>query len=234
MSGVRLVGFDANGTFFDDTPQFFEALNSIFDHFNKPRMSIEEIREIFTQPWTKIYRDAGITEAMASEAKLYELYNAAYQEQPLPDLAPGIWSALQSLRTEQIPAWIISTQQNEITLPLLDRCLVLNPDSKILEGIPKRELMEWRSSFLLADVIGGVRDKTEAFKQLLVDFGADPDEAVYVGDQDSDMTAAKKVGWKAVGYLGGVHSAEKLKVAGADYLIRHYDEFLDLPIFNKK
>jgi pyrophosphatase PpaX len=57
--------------------------------------------------------------------------------------------------------------------------------------------------------------------------GADPEDAVYVGDSPFDMQAAKAAGLYAIGVSWGrIHTADKL--TDADVVIDHADELLDL------
>ncbi|OHA48853.1 MAG: hypothetical protein A2806_04115 [Candidatus Terrybacteria bacterium RIFCSPHIGHO2_01_FULL_48_17] len=206
---IKRIDFDVNGTLFNDTPQLLEALSCIFDHFGKPRMPLRELRQQFTQPWTKMYREAGITEEMASHAKLYELYNSAYQKQPPPAPSLGVREVLHWLYRRGIPATIVSTQQNDITLPLLDQHAL---------------------NLLFSRVEGGVHDKAETILALCSEMDVSPQEVAYVGDQDSDMRFARAAGCIAVAYLGGVHTKTKLAKAGAQYFLKDFRELKTLPI----
>ncbi|MEK9179795.1 MAG: HAD family hydrolase [Patescibacteria group bacterium] len=200
---IKLVAFDVNGTLFSDQGAFFEALNSIFDHFKKPRLSLGELRKRFTQPWTKIYRESGITEELASEKKLYEIYNVAYRAQPHPELSPGALHALEWLREQRIPVVIISTQYNELTEPLLKQ----------------RGLTDF-----FEELIGGVHDKSESLLGLAAERGFAPEEIAYIGDQDSDVKFAFKAGCIPVAYTGGVHDRERLASAGAKMFLDNLGE----------
>src|SRR3989338_9443218 len=108
---IKLIAFDVNGTILDDFNAFSEALNSIFDYFKKPRISEEQLRNEFTQPWTGIYRKRGITENQASEEFLYKLYNKAYQAQPSAKPFAGLENSLKWIKDKNITTAIISTQQ---------------------------------------------------------------------------------------------------------------------------
>ena len=70
---IKLFCFDVNGTLLDDTAPFLNAINGIFEKFGMPPLSLQIVKERFGQPWTKIYREDGISKKMASEEKLYEI-----------------------------------------------------------------------------------------------------------------------------------------------------------------
>jgi len=207
---IKRIDFDVNGTLFDDTPQLLEALLRIFDHFGKPRMPLAQLRQQFTQPWTKMYREAGITEELASHAQLYEIYNSAYQKQPPPAPSRGVREMLHWLYRRGIHAAIISAQQNSITVPLLHQHAL---------------------DLLFGRVEGGVYDKAERILSLCNEMDIPPQEVAYVGDQDSDMRFARAAGCIAIAYLGGVHLKAKLAKAGAHYFLKDFRELKDLPVF---
>jgi phosphoglycolate phosphatase len=212
MNKVKLVGFDVNGTLFDDATLFVRAINSIFPKFGKPELPEDVLRQRFGQPWTKIYRDAGITEAMASEAQLYELYNELYQAGPAPKPFPGLKKALEWFSRRQIDLFIVSTQENCITNSLLEK-------------------------YGLADffvcIEGGVSNKSAAIREACDVIGALRTEVAYVGDQEGDIKHAKAAGCVSIAFAakGGLHSEERLYKARPDFLIRKYAELKKLAIF---
>jgi phosphoglycolate phosphatase len=199
----HLVAFDANGTLLDDRDQFFEALNAVFIHFGCDPLPPDEIRERFSQPWTDIYSKAGIYPQHGQE-ELYRLYNDAYRAAtPPPQAANGCAEALEALRAQGCLLAVISAQQDEITRPLLETLGLLTHFN---------------------DVVSGVEDKAEALRALLKRYNLAPAQSAYVGDQDSDMRFARRVGVLAIGYAGGIHSPARLLNAGAQVLIDRLDE----------
>lgn len=212
MNKVRLVGFDVNGTLFDDVALFIKAINGIFPKFGKPELTDDVLRQRFGQPWTKIYRDVGITEDMASEAELYRLYNELYQAGPVPKPFPGLKKALKWLIRRQIDLFIVSTQQNSITNSLLEK-----------HGLDD----------LFVHIAGGVGDKAAAIHDVCVAMDVATTEAAYVGDQEGDVRHAKKAGCISIAFVAknGLHGEERLRRVNPDHLIRKYAEFKKLPIF---
>ncbi len=206
---IKLVAFDVNGTMFNDRSIFFAALNSIFEHFEKPTLSTQQLRKEFTQPWTKIYRERDISVDMGDDGALYKLYNRAYQEQARPRLAPGMKAALTFLINRRIPLVIVSTQQNVITLPLLEA-----------SGIAR----------LFEEVIGGAADKARSLSELALRRSLQPEHIAYVGDQDSDVTHSILAGCVPLAYTRGVHTKERLRTAGAIIFLENHKHFPELPL----
>lgn len=212
MSKIRLIGFDVNGTLFDDTSLFLKAINGIFPRFGQPEPPEDVLRQRFGQPWTKIYREAGITEAMASEADLYKLYNEFYLAGPGPKPFPGVKKALEWLLSKHVDLFIVSAQQNAITEALLK---TYDLDDMFLR------------------VVGSVGDKAAAIRQLYDLIDATADETAYMGDQEGDIKHAKKAGCVSIAFAAknGLHGEERLQKAVPDHLIHKYADFKKLPIF---
>ncbi|OGZ62850.1 MAG: hypothetical protein A3H51_00895 [Candidatus Spechtbacteria bacterium RIFCSPLOWO2_02_FULL_38_8] len=170
-------------------------------------MSAGQLRNEFTQPWTGIYRKREITENQASEEFLYKLYNDAYQSQPIAKPFSDLENALKLIKGKNLITAIVSTQQNIITDALLEQ----------------HNLHQYFDFHL-----GGIADKTKELQNLVKKLNIKPKQAMYVGDQDSDMRFAKNAKCVAVGFTQGVHSKEKLQKAGAEYFIKNFTELIKL------
>jgi phosphoglycolate phosphatase len=60
------------------------------------------------------------------------------------------------------------------------------------------------------------------------EFKVEPNECIYVGDSGSDMVAAKNAGMRAVGVTWGFRTEEELIKNGADNIVHHPLEIIDL------
>ena len=99
------------------------------------------------------------------------------------------------------------------------------------------ELAFARLPFLreLTDVLVGAED-TERHKpdpdpvlEALRRIGAQPEEAVYVGDSPFDIRAAKGAGMHAIAVTwGGIHPRERLEAEAPDAVVEHPEEILGL------
>ena len=207
---IKLVCFDVNGTILDDTGIFLNAINGIFEEFGKAKLPLDVLRKRFGQPWTKIYREEGISEKIANDERLYEIYNKLYIGQGAAKIFPDIGPVLERLKKNGMKLAIVSTQQNTITVPILEKA-----------GI--------KTYF---DIIkGAVDNKAGAIKEIMGELDILPDQAVYIGDQEGDIFHAKQAGCISVGFCGGLHDMERLKNKEPDFIIYGYNELKDLPIF---
>jgi len=64
-------------------------------------------------------------------------------------------------------------------------------------------------------------------EQAMQETGARPDETVMVGDSTFDMAMARAAGAGAIGVAWGYHRPEALSAAGAQRIVRSFDELLD-------
>ncbi len=61
-------------------------------------------------------------------------------------------------------------------------------------------------------------------KKFLVDHKLNPEEVLYVGDQDTDISACKKAGVKIISATWGYNARSFLEQANPDYLVDSFDE----------
>jgi phosphoglycolate phosphatase-like HAD superfamily hydrolase len=210
MKKAKLVAFDVNGTLFDDTEMFWKAINGIFPRYGFESLPLDTLQKKFGQPWTKIYREAGITEQIASDEDLYRMYNRLYENQPHPTPAPGLQETLEWLRSRGLLLAIVSTQQNAITMPLLKKY-----------GLAEKFFR----------VFGGVSDKAAALREVAVAAELSSDQIAYVGDQEGDVRHAKAAGCISIAFCGGLHDHRRLRNVGPDFIIESMQELKGLEIF---
>lgn len=207
---IRAIAFDVNGTLFDDTQTFWAAINDIFPKYGKERLPLKTLQKKFGQPWTSIYREFGISEARASDDELYGIYNQLYERQNNPMPVRGLQETLDWLEQNGIPLTIISTQQNTITIPLLE---------------------QYGLSTKFLKVYGGVSNKAVALRHMMAILRLLPKQIAYVGDQEGDMRHAKNADCISIAFCGGLHDRERLQRANPDFIIETISELKRLPIF---
>jgi phosphoglycolate phosphatase len=205
---IRLVAFDANGTLLDDAPFMVAALNAVFLALGRPALPSPEVARRLGVPWTGLYRQMGISPDEISDQELGRLYREAYLAGPVPTLATGAEAAIRGLVRRGLMVTVLSAQE---------------------EALTRRQLTPWPALLTgLSEVCGGVSDKTVALRDLAARQGLDPTELAYVGDQVSDMTAAKAAGGTPIGRAGGLHPAWRLRRAGAKIVVADLTEIPDL------
>lgn len=207
---VKLIAFDVNGTLFDDTRIFWEAINGIFLKYHKERLPVKVLQEKFGQPWTSIYREFGITETMASDDELHSIYNELYESQGAPAPVLRLKETLGWLDSMGISLAIVSTQQNTITIPLLEKY-----------GLAK----------FFCIISGSVSDKAAKLRNIADIAGLLPEQVAYVGDQEGDMRHAKKANCVSIAFCGGLHDRTRLEKTNPDFVIESMNELRSFSIF---
>jgi phosphoglycolate phosphatase len=96
-----------------------------------------------------------------------------------------------------------------------------------------RAILEVHGLAAYFDVVNGLGDdhptKAATLTQTLQLMGdVDPGDAVMIGDRRSDVAAGQAVGTRTVGVLWGYGSRAELEDAGADVLLEHPRELVDL------
>ena len=214
---VRLMVFDVNGTLFNDTPLFISVINCILAMHECPEVDEPTFRSTFGQPWTSIFRDAGINEDRVPDRDLYVLYNQFYKDglqngsEHYPTLFPEEVATLDWLQGRDLLLAILSTQKKQMTVATMKAV----------------ELAEDK----FAEILGGISDKASALRKLAGRQSFVPGELAYVGDQVRDIEYANAAGVVSVAFTGGVHSEERLRAAGPDHVIDTFSELRDLPMF---
>jgi len=216
---VGCAAFDVNGTLVPDTPSpFLIVINMMFRElaYRFPKLALalkplphEILRREFGQPWTKVFRERGVTAEVISDEELYEIYNKFYKSFPKSFLAKGAFKTLKDLKKRGFHLAIVSTQKQEM-------------NDWLLKDIP---------GFydLFSDLRHGVQNKEQALAELNGRYGG----TAYVGDQVGDMLAAKAVDAIAIAYTGGLHPRDMLDRSPYDFLIDAFPEICRLPIFSR-
>lgn len=207
---IKLMAFDVNQTLADDLDIFIETIQKIFERYQKPAPTKEFIRENFSQPWTKIFRDAEIAEAEISNNQLYLDYNEIYLSYPWATPTVGVKEVLRHLTEHKIVRVIVTTQQ---------------------EAITKNWLKHWGLNGYFNVLYCGVPDKEKTFKHICQVFSLEANEAAYVGDQIDDVLKTNSAGLISIA-VEGLHTTQKLRKAKPDYgPLRDFTKIMRLPIY---
>ena len=140
-------------------------------------------------------------------------YLSEYNNNPLYLAKPydGIVDMLEGLKNKGIKTAIISNKQDEAVK-------VINKE--LFGGII--EIAEGTKP----DVAR--KPAPDSLLNTMKALGVEKDEVLFVGDTDVDMITAKNAGVKSIGVLWGFRDEEELLTNGADYIVSHPKEILDI------
>ncbi len=214
---IKAVIFDLDGTVTDtlSTIAYFgnEALRANglseipeqeYKYFagNGKKVLIERMLE---------YSDSKSEENFKNTEKIYD---DLYESDPIgkTTVFDGIIPLAEKLHEMGIKTAVDSNKPHDVALMVIDKLFPKGSFNNIygqIDGIPHKP------------------DPTLAIK-LSEEFGAKPEECLFVGDTSVDMQTAKAAGMNAVGVLWGFREEEELKSSGADYIIENPIEILDI------
>lgn len=208
--------FDLDGTLLDSSPDLALAVNSMLREYNLPEISHEQVTEFIGDGTPKLaeraLRTAGVLESMDDPA-FDEYFDTLliHYERNLANktrLYPGVREVLDDLKGH--PMAVVTNKPSQFTRPVL-------------------EAFDLDSYFLF--MAGGDRydrKKPDPYPllQALQSLECSPEEAVMIGDGDTDIEAGKTAGTTTVAVLYGNRSPEVLTALNPDYTI---EKFTELP-----
>jgi phosphoglycolate phosphatase len=149
----------------------------------------------------------------AALAALVERYKRVYEATVIPRtfLFPFTWSLLRRCRAEGLLLGLATAKSTPVARAVLARCRVTR---------------------LFASIVGGDRAERpkphpDLLRVALGELGVRPGEALLVGDGDHDIEMGRAAGARTCAVTWGVHPAERLRSAGADYVVHSPRELRD-------
>lgn len=188
--------FDWNGTIADDAVRACDATNAALAVAGAPAISLAQFDRKFMLPMDEMFLKLGV-EAEDVPAAITE-WNAAMASRPAP-LRTGTDGFLAELNAAGELCAVISAA---------------GPDYLLAE----------LQSFGLEDRFGVVVTEAADKGQVLTRL-RDGGDALYFGDTEYDMRSAAEAGCVPVGVLSGYCPEERLVEAGAEMVVRDFDEF---------
>lgn len=141
-------------------------------------------------------------------------YNSKYNADFLYLTEPyeGIIEAMQKLHEMGIKVTILSNKPHETALKVSD---ALFPEGSVDICYGAREGI-------------ALKPDPQGVYELLGDLGIEKDECLYIGDTGTDMKTGKGAGLYTIGVLWGFRGREELENNGADVIISHPSEIIDI------
>jgi phosphoglycolate phosphatase len=200
---IKNIIFDWSGTLLNESEIGYEATMYVFDKCNTPRISFEEYKDEFVQPFMKFFNKFIPWLTIEEETKYFNDYRRFKK----PELHANVKSTLEKLKNKGIKLAILSVNTDEILNIQVD-----------YTGI---------RDFFLA-VRSCEEDKLEALPPLLKELGFLPDETIFVGDTDHDVEAAKHAGTTSLALSWGTRSIKAIKASNPDFLSDNILTLLDI------
>lgn len=214
MTAPRLAIFDCDGTLVDSQANICMAMEQAFDQMGMappPRHATRRIVGLsLVEAMRQLLPDAEdvLHQEMADRYKqaFFTLRGNGLVDEPLYDGMAGVLSELDE------NGWLLGVATGKSDRGL-ERCL----DHHGIKGL-----------FVTLQTADRHPSKPHPSMvwQALADAGADPANAVMIGDTVYDIHMGKAAGCRTIGVAWGYHPVDELRAAGADHLVETTEELM--------
>ena len=211
---VKAAIFDLDGTLLDTLADIGTGANFALCQFGYEAYPIRDYRMKVGHGIRKLFRNA-LPEGAAEEEidRINQVYQQYYPANCTvhTDYFPGVQEFLRALQARGIRLAVISNKT---------------------ETTSQKIMAHYFSEFDWAFVWGNngkrpLKPSTEAGELACKTLGLRPEEILYVGDGDTDMEFASRMGFIAAGATWGYRDPDQLMAAGADFLVDSFPELME-------
>jgi phosphoglycolate phosphatase len=212
-SGRNVLLFDLDGTLANTAPDLHATLNQLLEENARPPVALDVVRTIVGDGAAKmIERGYALTGGRLDPAQAPALFTRFLQ----------IYEANLTRLTKPYPGVIETLEQ---LVGLGARCAVCSNklyrlSERLLQGL---DLMRYFEVVSGGDSAPVRKPHPGHLLHVLAEMGADPSQAVMIGDSRNDVAAAKGAGLPVVVVAYG-YGADKPQALGADLVIRRFEE----------
>lgn len=213
MTAFSALLFDLDGTLIDSAPDICESINKAMKPMGRRPISLEETKSLVGFPAPILVRMAlelnGPPGSQDEVDSLLSSFLDIYRQNPSEHtiLFPGARDALERFTKAGINLGICTNKPEITCFPVLDALDLGRYFSAIICG----DTIEYRKP-----------DARHVFHTLDV-MGASLDEAIFVGDSETDITAASNAGMPSVCVTFG-YCHVPFESLGANALVDHFDQ----------
>ena len=204
---IKAVLFDLDGTLVDTAPDLASALNAILISQNFPELPYLSIRPMVSYGADALIKFAFGTDITSQKHQEYKTqlitsyqHNIATQSR----LFDGLIEAIEHLENEQIKWGIVTNKPEYLTRPLLQ---ALN-------------LHQRADCVVCGDQVTNPKPHPEAIYLACQQINILPQQTIYLGDAERDITAGKLAGTHTIAcQYGYIPETEDINTWGADKII---------------
>lgn len=204
---IKQIIFDLDGTLVDSLQIFIKKGNEIAEKYGYQPISQERIKELLKLPMKKRLKELKIPVLKLPKMGVEFLNNYhSYAEEARP--VDGIGEVLQKLHSEGRGLSIVSSNS------------VHN-----IEAFLKYNNLEM---FDYIQSSKGLFAKHITIGRLISTLGVEKEQVIYIGDEQRDVEACRKIGIKVISVVWGFDSLELLKKAKPDYIALKPEEIVEI------
>lgn len=207
--------FDLDGTLVDSIEDIAESMNKVLSENNYPVHSLDAYKTFVGKGLMNLTR-VSLPATVQEEKTVIKCYNRlleVYKERCTEKTKPykGIMPLLDELKSRGLKLAVFSNKADVLTKKIVE---ILMPGYfDIVVGMTTEELKKPNPTCAL---------------EISEHLGVRPGNIVYLGDSGIDMQTARNAEMYGVGVLWGFRSEEELVSAGADAILSHPLDLLEL------
>ena len=214
MQRKRFAIFDLDGTLLDTLDDLTAAVNHALATVGLPRRRRSEVRAFLGNGIRRLmYAAVGpdcpedVVQCAFEAFRVYYMAHCAECTRPFA----GVDSLLAALRREGVATAIVSNKADAVVQLLRRRFFADMVELAVGESVAVRR-----------------KPHPDAILKALYDLGGHPAEAVYVGDSEVDIEAARQAEIDCITVLWGFRDEDFLRRAGAGILVRRPEEIFTI------
>ncbi len=180
----KCVIFDLDGTLVDTAPDLLATLNVLFARRGHREITLNEIRTVIGHGAKALLREGGLLTGNAfSEDEINELFGEylEYYGNNIADhskLFPGGREVLDACQAEYIGLAICTNKLESLTLKLLKAM----------------DLTNYFQTVIGSDTLPNMKPDPSGVLKILENAGCEPKDALFIGDSETDLGAARAAG----------------------------------------
>ncbi len=214
MATTRAIVFDMDGTLVQSRGAAWEVFQDTVQKFNLPVSGPEEFFDLFRENFFKKLREM----AGAQHDAVNEHFLTALRERYTPELIPGMTDVIHALAGHYSLAVMSSNAMGAIRRTL-EHAGVASCFAHVFSGDVENEKAVSLRRILADPSYNTVRRCVPDYVEAgALPERATPDQLVLVTDTIGDVKEGKSCGIRVIGVSWGMHSAEDLLAAGAEFV----------------
>ena len=192
---TKAVFFDLDGTLLDTARDFAYAINLLLQREKMPALNFDLFRkEVYGESRRMISFAFNMTESNPAFENIRQDFLHTYHQNSTQHTVffPGMELLLDSLDEKKIPWGIVTSKPTWLTQPILKHF----------------EFDKRAACIVMGDTLTKIKPDPAPLFYACERAIISPENAVYVGDLETDIIAAKAAGMKSIGVTYGYHPPE--------------------------